>query len=119
MKLAPHEQAQTKFRPPSMGSNSSFGTWHSDDWIHVVMKIAVRPKSGKDLPKLINLLEVEWMCICENKMDYDLADSKSTTRARTRWRGFHRREAPTNLRKMVDGANGTNETTIRLSNDGN
>ena len=80
------------------------------------MKIAVRPKNGKDLPKLINLLEVEQIYICINKMDYDLADSKSTARSRTRWKGFHRREHPQTSEKLVDGtsgtdgANGTNET---------
>ena len=36
--------------------------------------------------KLINLLEVEQICIC--------VSSKSTTRSRTRWRGFHQREYP-------------------------
>ena len=80
------------------------------------MKIAARPKNGKDLPKLFNLLDVEHICICPNKMDYDLADSKSKTTSRTRWRGFHRREHPQTSENLVDGtsgtdgANGTNET---------
>ena len=49
-------------------------------------------------------------------MDYDFADSKSSTRSRTRWRGFHQREHPQTSENLVDGtsgtdgANGTNET---------
>ena len=48
-------------------------------------------------------------------MDYDLADSKSTARSRTRWREFHRREHPQTSENLVegtsdaDGANGINE----------
>ena len=81
-----------------------------------LVKIAARPKNGKGLPKLINLLDVEQICICVIKMDYDLADSKNKTRSRTRWRGFHRREHPKTSEILVDGtsgtdgANGTNET---------
>ena len=50
-----------------------------------------------------------------NKMDYDFAESKGSTRSRTGWRGFHRKEHPQTSQNVedgtsgTDGANGTND----------
>ena len=41
-----------------------------------VEKSAVRPKDGKDTPKLINLPRKKLICIYVNKLDCDTASSK-------------------------------------------
>ena len=53
-------------------------------------------------------------------MDYDFAESISTTRSRTRWRRFHRKEHPQtseNLEQILDGTSGTNGTNEMGENE--